>query len=173
MDEPEGTYAPQSPDLSAYHSELPPQQQHSYYAPPPQTSYQPPPSHYVPPQPYYHQQQHLGPQSVYHYPPQQYQAPSNGHRIKQQDQGDAEWLPNPYNGGAQPETTVARPRSGKKNKFEYECDKPAPGEAEGIVVKTKFPIARIKRLIQSDDEVGKVAQTTPTGVGEFFPRFFL
>ena len=48
--------------------------------------------------------------------------------------------------------------------MDFECDKPAPGEAEGIVVKTKFPIARIKRLIQSDDEVGKVAQTTPTGV---------
>ena len=79
----------------------------------------------------------------------------------------------PYDGGAHQEMTAARPRSGKKNKFEYECDKPAPGEAEGIVVKTKFPIARIKRLIQSDDEVGKVAQTTPTGVGEFFPLFFI
>lgn len=31
----------------------------------------------------------------------------------------------------------------------------------GIVVKTKFPVARIKRIMQADEDVGKVAQVTP------------
>lgn len=42
---------------------------------------------------------------------------------------------------------------------------PAPGDAEGINVRTKFPVARIKRLVQADEEVGKVAQATPVSVG--------
>lgn len=34
----------------------------------------------------------------------------------------------------------------------------------GINVKTKFPVARIKRIMQADDDVGKVAQVTPVAV---------
>jgi Dr1-associated corepressor len=34
----------------------------------------------------------------------------------------------------------------------------------GIDVKTKFPVARIKRIMQADEEVGKVAQVTPIAV---------
>lgn len=40
--------------------------------------------------------------------------------------------------------------------------KPAP--ATGIEVKTKFPVARIKRIMQADEDVGKVAQVTPIAV---------
>lgn len=40
----------------------------------------------------------------------------------------------------------------------------APGAAEGIEVKTKFPVARIKRIMQADEDVGKVAQVTPVAV---------
>ncbi len=36
----------------------------------------------------------------------------------------------------------------------------------GIDVKTKFPVARIKRIMQADEDVGKVAQATPTAVGK-------
>jgi len=36
--------------------------------------------------------------------------------------------------------------------------------AHSIDVKTKFPIARIKRIMQADEDVGKVAQATPTAV---------
>lgn len=46
---------------------------------------------------------------------------------------------------------------------------PAPGEAEGIVIKTKFPVARIKRIVQADEDVGKVAQVTPVVVCKFLP----
>jgi Dr1-associated corepressor len=35
-----------------------------------------------------------------------------------------------------------------------------------IDVKTKFPVARIKRIMQADEDVGKVAQATPTAVGK-------
>jgi hypothetical protein len=38
----------------------------------------------------------------------------------------------------------------------------APGA--GIEVKTKFPVARIKRIMQADEDVGKVAQVTPIAV---------
>lgn len=55
-------------------------------------------------------------------------------------------------------------RKPKKEKFREKCDKLAPGVAEGIEVKTKFPVARIKRIMQADEDVGKVAQTTPTAV---------
>ena len=44
---------------------------------------------------------------------------------------------------------------------------PAPGEAEGIEIKTKFPVARIKRIVQADEDVGKVAQVTPVVVCRF------
>ena len=33
-------------------------------------------------------------------------------------------------------------------------------------MKTKFPVARIKRIMQADEDVGKVAQVTPTAVCE-------
>lgn len=58
----------------------------------------------------------------------------------------------------------------KKQKVKVEaeviCDKPAPGVEEGIEVKTKFPVARIKRIMQADEDVGKVSQVTPTAVCE-------
>lgn len=30
-----------------------------------------------------------------------------------------------------------------------------------VNIKTKFPVARIKRIMQADEDVGKVAQVTP------------
>lgn len=67
--------------------------------------------------------------------------------------------------GFNPESIKRGPgRKPKKEKFHEKCDKLAPGVAEGIEVKTKFPVARIKRIMQADEDVGKVAQTTPTAV---------
>lgn len=42
------------------------------------------------------------------------------------------------------------------------------GPSQGIDVKTKFPVARIKRIMQADEEVGKVAQVTPVAVCKVF-----
>jgi hypothetical protein len=35
---------------------------------------------------------------------------------------------------------------------------------DSIVIKNHFPVARIKRIMQADDDVGKVAQVTPVVV---------
>lgn len=43
-----------------------------------------------------------------------------------------------------------------------------PPGAENIIIKNHFPVARIKRIMQADDDVGKVAQVTPVVVCEFF-----
>ena len=61
--------------------------------------------------------------------------------------------------------TAKTGRRSKKQKIEEDiCVKPAPGIEEGIDVKTKFPVARIKRIMQADEDVGKVSQVTPTAV---------
>lgn len=39
-------------------------------------------------------------------------------------------------------------------------------DTRGIEVKTKFPTARIKRIMQADEDVGKVAQVTPVVMGK-------
>ena len=83
--------------------------------------------------------------------------PQNG-RTKNQVEDD-EFLLEPK--------SVTKTGSGRKKKPKTEeevCDKPAPGIEEGIEVKTKFPVARIKRIMQADEDVGKVAQVTPTAV---------
>lgn len=43
-------------------------------------------------------------------------------------------------------------------------DEPQPKPWDGVDVRTKFPVARIKRIMQADEEVGKVAQVTPIAV---------
>jgi histone H3/H4 len=43
----------------------------------------------------------------------------------------------------------------------------------GIEIKTKFPVARIKRIMQADEEVGKVASTTPTAVNKALELFMI
>ena len=37
----------------------------------------------------------------------------------------------------------------------------------GVVIRTKFPVARIKRIMQADEDVGKVAQVTPVIVCKY------
>jgi len=61
----------------------------------------------------------------------------------------------------------------KKQRGEEEFTRPTPGSLEGIEVKTKFPVARIKRIMQADDDVGKVAQVTPTAVSKALELFMI
>lgn len=72
---------------------------------------------------------------------------------------EEEWAPEP--------STKKGGRRSKKQKVEEDFGKSAPGVDEGIEVKTKFPVARIKRIMQADEDVGKVAQVTPTAVCKF------
>lgn len=39
-----------------------------------------------------------------------------------------------------------------------------PPNMDSILIKNHFPVARIKRIMQADDDVGKVAQVTPVVV---------
>ncbi|KJZ77040.1 hypothetical protein HIM_03361 [Hirsutella minnesotensis 3608] len=48
-----------------------------------------------------------------------------------------------------------------------------PPAIEPSPVKTKFPTARIKRIMQADEEVGKVAQQTPIAVGKALELFMI
>lgn len=49
----------------------------------------------------------------------------------------------------------------------------APPIIDSSMVKTKFPTARIKRIMQADEEVGKVAQQTPIAVGKALELFMI
>ncbi|OQE25322.1 hypothetical protein PENSTE_c006G07124 [Penicillium steckii] len=49
----------------------------------------------------------------------------------------------------------------------------APAPDAGIEVKTKFPVARIKRIMQADEDVGKVAQVTPIAVSKALELFMI
>ena len=42
-----------------------------------------------------------------------------------------------------------------------------------VDVKTKFPVARIKRIIQADEEIGKVSQATPTAAAKALEQFMV
>ena len=75
--------------------------------------------------------------------------------------------------GAGPARRGRKPRKPKPEEPTDEGLPPAPGVAEGIEVKTKFPVARIKRIMQADEEVGKVAQQTPIAVGKALELFMV
>ena len=165
MDDFDGSYAPQSPDLSGFQTFDDPDPFSASYYPPQQPSYQhsylQQPSNHDPfsfdqPPPQYQQQPF----------PTQYQPlampPTNGKAKSAAKSGEEEFLPEA------PVKAKGPGRKSKKQKVEEEvCDKPAPGVEEGIEVKTKFPVARIKRIMQADEDVGKVAQVTPTAVCKF------
>ena len=162
MDDFQGSYAPQSPDLSGFNDFDEPEPAFSDPAPTHTNSY------YHPQQPQFQQQfdPQVHSQDQYMFSPstlpvsQQYQpygAPVNGKM--RSDHGDQDFFPEPKS------ASKGGPGRKKKPKIEEEvCEKPAPGVEEGIEVKTKFPVARIKRIMQADEDVGKVAQVTPTAV---------
>ncbi|KAJ9192857.1 transcriptional regulator family: Histone-like TF [Paecilomyces variotii] len=52
-----------------------------------------------------------------------------------------------------------------------DASKPRPWS--GVEVKTKFPVARIKRIMQADEDVGKVAQVTPIAVSKALELFMI
>lgn len=53
------------------------------------------------------------------------------------------------------------------------AEEPPSPIIEPSPVKTKFPTARIKRIMQADEEVGKVAQQTPIAVGKALELFMV
>lgn len=73
---------------------------------------------------------------------------------------------------AQPEAEAAA-ASMPPRKARAEPSPPAPPIIDSSMVKTKFPTARIKRIMQADEEVGKVAQQTPIAVGKALELFMI
>lgn len=158
----EDNYRPRSPDLS-----LPPPQQHAL--PSPITSY---------PSPFFNSYQ------PYHLPnpsrvSQQYVPPYQpdsdmARRSSRLAQSDHAPIPEPMPEAIQPmpeiiqpipEPIAMEPVPVAAPEMEEEMP-PAPPSA-GIEVKTKFPVARIKRIMQADEDVGKVAQVTPIAVCKY------
>jgi hypothetical protein len=156
------SWAPQSPDLSGLNA----------FAPEPLTQLQapPPPSQ----NPYAEQQQHH---------PLSYGAQSgknkNGYlggksrsaQMKSEDSpddGDGEYHPNP---SATPTGRRGRRAKAGVKQEEPKFEDEGPGPSLGIEIKTKFPVARIKRIMQADEDVGKVAQVTPVAVCKYHHGF--
>ncbi|KAF2634744.1 histone-fold-containing protein [Massarina eburnea CBS 473.64] len=48
-----------------------------------------------------------------------------------------------------------------------------PPGAENVNITVHFPVARIKRIMQADDDVGKVAQVTPVVVSKALELFMI
>lgn len=141
----DSNWAPKSPDLSSYHAEqdVPLHPQHQ--------GYRGSVSHIDP---------YIAPSTsnpaFQQYPPQPIQPahmPRGVH--KQESMQDADYTPDA------PEPIDAAP--------DTEDNGTGPGStlppgAENIVIRNHFPVARIKRIMQADDDVGKVAQVTPVVV---------
>ncbi len=69
---------------------------------------------------------------------------------------DADWTPE-----APVPVRAGKARAAKKVKTEASDRLSEEAPPAVVDIKTKFPVARIKRIMQADEEVGKVAQVTP------------
>jgi histone H3/H4 len=86
--------------------------------------------------------------------------------------GDSDYIPSPtmsrdprQSASALPSSTsFAPPQQPQARK------NPNPNNIE---IRTKFPVARIKRIMQADEEVGKVAQVTPVAVSKALELFMI
>ncbi|KAK2066581.1 hypothetical protein P8C59_000386 [Phyllachora maydis] len=156
------TYAPKSPDLSSFYPAREPGPPFYQYTPPAHAQQQAlvaqEPQAYLPNQQQPQQQQHSLPA-----------ASSPGARRRRSSSSSSSSaivaaqppssLPSP--GG----TTTMPPKKAAAAELTPEVD-PSP-------VRTKFPTARIKRIMQADEEVGKVAQQTPIAVGKALEMFMI
>ncbi|KAH0544915.1 hypothetical protein FGG08_000995 [Glutinoglossum americanum] len=158
MDEPDSTYAPQSPDFSAYNaasssSYLPPAQSNNHmgfrdnfaphtavYHSSPYFNQQPQPSlNVVPPYHNSNKNTNIGDND------------KKRRQVKEED--DDEYMPD----ASSPRTS----RSNRVKKADMKSEEDGTSGTNPVFVKTKFPVARIKRIMQADEDVGKVAQVTP------------
>ena len=164
MDSDDNNYVPRSPDLTAqYDPSYDPEPLH-----PQHQSYRGSVSHISPFTPTGTTDSYFGrgPPGPVDYTPQPvafgtYQQPGIGGMVRPEDD-DEDY------GSAK----KSRGRGRAKKSFKQEDDDmmgpegAGSGSGSGIEVRTKFPVARIKRIMQADEDVGKVAQVTPVVVGK-------
>jgi Dr1-associated corepressor len=161
MDEPDA-YAPQSPDFSAYNTASPPP-----HAPPAQPNNHAPFRDTFTSHPAYHASPYFSPQ------PQQPPGPAPPHHNTSNNHNHTGGSNNysskthsrPKDDDDDYMPDASSPRTGRSSRAK-KMDVKSEGEGEAsatssVLVKTKFPVARIKRIMQADEDVGKVAQVTP------------
>ncbi|CAF9908805.1 MAG: hypothetical protein GOMPHAMPRED_006319 [Gomphillus americanus] len=175
MSEQRRTYAPVSPNLQARQTAATPPN-----IPPLQQAYYPTNSIGIPQSNSYLSASNVPLQSPYQPPYQQaYQPPSLQFGQSNILSGNDDEMDQDH-----PTTKPTQPaKRGRKPKVKPEDSslpdepaepvKPYPGQLEGIVVRNKFPTARIKRIMQADEDVGKVAQVTPTAVNKALELFIV
>ncbi|OBT71552.1 hypothetical protein VF21_09565 [Pseudogymnoascus sp. 05NY08] len=158
------SYLPPIPDLPPTHTFEAPRGQHTSPA------YQAPTAPYSqahsPPQNYSRQSYSL-PQQALTYQPPPPQPPQAPHQqLHEQLHIKSETSNDTMTGRVKRERVAAAPGIS-------EDVKPHLGASQGIEIKTKFPVARIKRIMQADEEVGKVAQVTPVAVSKALELFMI
>ncbi|KAI1333805.1 hypothetical protein F5Y15DRAFT_325930 [Xylariaceae sp. FL0016] len=133
------------------------------------------PAQYLPPQhPEYAQPSHHQ-----DYQPQDLSAPLSYYTPYTDSTPITTYAPNPTTQSFhhQQPSTANHPATGPSTSNAMPPRKAAPAAKEAEImpspVKTKFPTARIKRIMQADEEVGKVAQQTPIAVGKALELFMV
>ncbi|KAK1467006.1 histone-like transcription factor and archaeal histone [Colletotrichum melonis] len=150
-------------------------QHHQHYLSPQYHHQSPPHNHPSPQYPPPHMQSAYGIQPVLNYQEQQAHQPKTPQSqgfLDQKNFGGAPQLHDiPYNPDTQhpPQTPASATMPPRKNT--KQADSPPP--IDPSPVRTKFPTARIKRIMQADEEVGKVAQQTPIAVGKALEMFMI
>eukprot|EP00920_Eleutheroschizon_duboscqi_P029375 GHVT01071160.1.p1 GENE.GHVT01071160.1~~GHVT01071160.1.p1 ORF type:complete len:209 (+),score=42.63 GHVT01071160.1:72-629(+) len=77
-------------------------------------------------------------------------------------------------GGGVPEQPVKMEQQEEEEQEQEIASEPVKSRiGEGVEVKTKVPVARIKRIMQADEDVGKVAQVTPIAVSKALELFMI
>ncbi|ELR10408.1 hypothetical protein VC83_00498 [Pseudogymnoascus destructans] len=158
------SYQPPIPDLPPTHTFEPPRGQYTspaYHAPTlPYSQAHSPPQNYS-------RQSYSLPQQALTYQPPPPQPPQAPHQqLHEQLHIKSETRDDTMTGRVKRERVGAAPRIS-------EDVKPHLGASQGIEIKTKFPVARIKRIMQADEEVGKVAQVTPVAVSKALELFMI
>ncbi|KAJ4337805.1 hypothetical protein N0V87_004358 [Didymella glomerata] len=149
----DSSWAPQSPDLSSYHSadvEEPVHPQHH--------GYRGSVSHAIPQDTPPLSSPSAQNKSVPPYSYAPYTAPT---QIKMQD---AEFIPDASLAPQMQMPEIGNGSSGGSM---------LPPNVDSIIIKNHFPVARIKRIMQADDDVGKVAQVTPVVVSKALELFMI
>lgn len=156
------SWAPQSPDLSHFPQDAPDPSfvhpQHRAYRGSVSSATSGPP--FSPPQLNQAQLPHSSSPTLHSRPPPpQPPAVALVYQMPRQAKRDATMLDADY-------VPEGAPASASAVKAEDHNGENAPQPPKTIEIKNHFPTARIKRIMQADDDVGKVAQVTPVVVGK-------
>ncbi|PGH31867.1 hypothetical protein GX50_05365 [[Emmonsia] crescens] len=169
MTDQDNSYRPRSPDFSGFPG-----------------SFQPPPSPYG--QTPYPLNSPLAHRASYDASP--FFNPQAPHSQPQLQRPVQQYIPQPFDTNFPPHIMPPQTRSraaAEQPPMEWHAPPESPPESHprkmrrtapsqssgGIEVKTKFPVARIKRIMQADEDVGKVAQVTPIAVSKALELFMI